>query len=221
MKYDSIICHYAEIGLKGKNRKFFEEGLMENIKKSFILNSCDGIKNIKRISGRILIKIDDRIKEDKATQALKNVFGVAYFSFAVSCEQEMKIIKKKAVELLKSKRFKTFRIETKRSEKDFPLTSQEVNEKVGEYVLRKSKVKSQKSKINVNLEKPDVTCFIEIVEKYVFLYLEKIKGQGGLPIGVSGKAISLLSGGIDSPVASFYGMRRGIRMIFLHFQVLS
>lgn len=224
MKYDFIICHYAEIGLKGKNRKFFEEGLMENIKKSFILNSCDGIKNIKRISGRILIKIDDRIKEDKATQALKNVFGIAYFSFAVNCEQDIKELNKKSFEILKDKEFKTFRVETKRAEKDFPLTSQQINEQVGEYIFEKLNSKNQSAppaggriKFRVNLKNPDITCFIEIVEKYAFLYLEKVKGLGGLPVGVSGKAMSLLSGGIDSPVASFYGMQRGIKIIFLHF----
>jgi len=212
MKYDFIICHYAEIGLKGKNRKFFEEKLIENLKKALAGLGC---RKIKRISGRILVELDEKIKEDKIKEALKNVFGVAYFSFAVSCQQEIGIIKEKVVELLKSKKFKTFRIETKRSEKDFSLTSQEINEKVGEYVL--GKLKSQNAKLKVDLEDPDVTCFIEIVEKYAFLYLEKTKGPGGLPVSVSGKAISLLSGGIDSPVASFYGMQRGIKIIFLHF----
>jgi len=215
MKYDSIICHYAEIGLKGKNRKFFEEGLMGNIKTSFIINSCDGIKNIRRISGRILIKIDKRAEEDKIRQALKNVFGIAYFSFAVNCEQDMEEIKKKSFEILEDKEFKTFRVETKRAEKDFYLTSQQINEQVGEYIFEKLNAKSLK--FRVNLKNPDITCFIEIVEKYAFLYLEKVRGLGGLPVGVSGKAMSLLSGGIDSPVASFYGMQRGIKIIFLHF----
>jgi len=116
---------------------------------------------------------------------------------------------------LKDKEFKTFRVETKRGEKDFPLTSQQINEQVGEYIFEK--LNAQGLKIRVNLKNPDITCFIEVVEKYAFLFLEKVKGLGGLPVGVSGKAISLLSGGIDSPVASFYGIRRGVQMIFLHF----
>ncbi len=95
------------------------------------------------------------------------------------------------------------------------MDSQQINERVGEYVLRK--LKTQNSKLKVNLKKPGITCFIEIVEKYAFLYLKKIPGPGGLPVSVSGKAISLLSGGIDSPVASFYGQRRGINITFLHF----
>jgi len=111
---------------------------------------------------------------------------------------------------LADKKFKTFKISTKRSEKKFPLTSQQINEKVGGYILKKIKSK-------VDLENPDVICFVEIVEKYAFLYLEKIRGPGGLPTSVSGKGISLLSGGIDSPVASFLAMKRGVKVIFLHF----
>jgi len=215
MKHNFIICHYAEIGLKGGNRKFFEEKLIENIKTSFIFNSCDGVKKIKRISGRILIEIDDKAKEDKIRQALENVMGIAYFSFAVDCKQNIEEMKKESFEILKDKEFKTFRVETKRGEKDFPLTSQQINEQVGEYIFEK--LNAQGLKIRVNLKNPDITCFIEVVEKYAFLFLEKVKGLGGLPVGVSGKAISLLSGGIDSPVASFYGIRRGVQMIFLHF----
>lgn len=223
MKYDFIICHYAEIGLKGKNRKFFEEKLIENIKKVLPRNSY---KKVKRISGRILIGLGDC----PSRQVLKNVFGIAYFSFAVACEQEIEAIKKKAVEILRNKtvtnrcdrikllqlsekqrlHFKTFKVETQRSKKDFPLNSQQISEQVGAEVLKKLKKK-------VDLTNPDITCFIEIVENYAFLYLEKIPGPGGLPVNVSGKAISLLSGGIDSPVAAFYGMRRGVKIIFLHF----
>ena len=215
MKYDFIICHYAEIALKGGNRKFFEEKLIENIRTSFVLNSCKHVETIKRISGRILVQIEGKVEEDKIKQALKNVFGIAYFSFAVNCKQEMKEISKKSFEILEDKKFKTFKVETKRGEKDFPLTSQQINEQVGEYIFEK--LNSQDLKFRVKLKNPDVTCFIEVVEKYAFLYSEKIKGLGGLPVGVSGKAISLLSGGIDSPVSSFYGMRRGVKMIFLHF----
>jgi len=217
-----VVCHYSEIGLKGKNRKFFEEKLIENIKKAL---PEDSFKKVRRISGRILIELKESFQKEKIKKALKNVFGISYFAFAIDCQQKIDAIKKKALELLKSEKFRTFKIETQRSKKDFPLTSQEINEKVGEYVLnnlksQNSNLKSkyhQKTKIKVNLKKPEVICFIEIVEKYAFLYLEKIKGPGGLPLGVSGKAVSLLSGGIDSPVASFYTMKRGVKLIFVHF----
>ncbi len=233
MKY--IICHYSEIGLKGKNRKFFEEKLIENIKrvlrpKYFVF--------VKRISGRIIVQLTKKGEESEReiNEALKNVFGMAYFSLAVSSPQKIRSIREKALEILRdseyhkflgfgyptlqpsveygargvSRKFKTFRISTQRSKKDFHLTSQQINEKVGEYIL-------QKTKFRVDLKRPDITCFIEIVEKYAFLYLKKIRGLGGLPVSVSGRAIVLLSGGIDSPVAGFLAMKRGIKAIFLHF----
>lgn len=217
-----IICHYHEIGLKGKNRRFFEEKLIENIKR--VLKRRD-FEFVKRISGRIIVKLNKggSKNEKEIKESLKNVFGIAYFASASISPQKIKNIQEKALEILKNpeyhkslgfgygagKKFKTFRITTKRSKKDFYLTSQQVNEKVGEYILKKLKAK-------VKLENPDINCFIEIVEKYAFLYLEKIKGLGGLPVTVSGKSVVLLSGGIDSPVASFLAMKRGIKVIFVH-----
>ncbi len=212
-----VICHYSEIGLKGKNRRFFEEKLVENIKRSLKPHFFEFVK---RISGRVIIKLTgltkEGIKKQKEIKAsLKNVFGIVNFAFAENSKQEIESIEKKTLELLRGKKFKTFKISTQRSKKEFPLTSQEINEKVGEYILKKAKGKRQKLK--VDLENPDITCFIEIVEKYAFLYLEKFKGVGGLPMTVSGKAIVLLSGGIDSPVATFYLMKRGVKAIFVHF----
>ena len=214
-----IICHYGEIALKGKNRKFFEETLVKNIK--LVLEPAF-FEFVKRISGRIIIKLTEKgIKNQKGIkQALSNIFGISYFAFAQSCKQEIQEIQKKAFEIFtmyQTEGDKTFKIATQRSKKEFPLTSQKINEQVGEFVL--NKLKAQDSKIKVDLGNPDITCFIEIVEKYAFLYLEKNKGPGGLPVGVSGKAVSLLSGGIDSPVASFLAMKRGIKVVFLHFVI--
>jgi len=206
---DYIICHYHEIGLKGKNRKFFEEKLVDNIKKS-LLKGCFDL--VKRISGRIIIKVNEKgaKKEKEMTAALSNVFGISYFAWAVSCPQKLSAIKEKAAQILKEKKSSTFKIATQRSKKDFHLTSQQINEKVGEFIVKNLKRK-------VKLDNPGTTCFIEIVEKYAFLYTSKVKGCGGLPVGVSGKAVVLLSGGIDSPVASFLAMKRGIKVIFVHF----
>jgi len=219
---DYIICHYHEIGLKGKNRRFFEEKLIENIKR--VLKASD-FEFVKRISGRLIVKLTKtgNKNQKEIKESLKNIFGIANFSFAETCPQKIKNIQEEALEILKNpdttrlwrsygagKKFKTFRITTQRSKKEFKLTSQQVNEKVGAYILKKLKLK-------VKLENPDITCFIEIVEKYAFLHLEKIKGLGGLPVTVSGKAVALLSGGIDSPVASFLAMKRGIKVIFVHF----
>lgn len=206
---DYIICHYHEIGLKGKNRRFFEERLAVNIKRAL---PEDSFEFVKRISGRIIVKIskEGQRQKKKIVKSLKNVFGIAYFAVSFECEQKIEEIKRKALEIVKRKRFKTFRISTKRSKKEFYLTSQEINEKVGEYIVKKLKKK-------VNLKNPGITIFVEIVESYAFLYLSKIKGQGGLPVGVSSRAIVLLSGGIDSPVAAFFAMKRGVKVDFVHF----
>ncbi len=225
MKTEFIICHYDEIGLKGKNRKFFEKKLIENIKEAFKKNVPEFSPEIKRISGRIIVEFSESEKREKITETMKNIFGLAHFSFAINCEQKMDTIEKTALKILSEKKFETFRISAQRSEKGFPLTSPEINAKVGEHILKhigkEPEIDNQKRPaIKVNLKNPEVTLFIEIAEKYAFLYSQKEKGQGGLPLGSSGKVVSLLSGGIDSPVASFYIMRRGARAIFVHFHSL-
>ena len=230
-----IICHYAEIGLKGKNRRFFEEKLVENIKTALGKASFEFVK---RISGRLLIKLTDVGLKNKTEieAALKTVFGIANFSFAgdvplkITGEHPLNIdaIGEKAMEILKDKKFKTFKVASQRSDKNFPFTSQQINEQIGAYLLNKlhdarsftpcaQGVKLLAMSVRVNLEKPDITLFIEIVERQAYLYTEKIKGPGGLPLGTGGRAVALISGGIDSPVAAFLAMKRGVEIIFLHF----
>ncbi len=204
-----IICHYHEIALKGKNRKFFEEKLVENIKKSLPKASFEFVK---RISGRIIIKLNDvSLKNKKKIEnSLKNIFGVVSFSFAEACEPKIEVIKKKALEILKLKRFKTFRISAQRSDKRFSLTSQQINEKVGAFIVKNLKK-------DVKLKKPGINCFIEITDEQAFLYTKKIKGSGGLPVGTGGRTAVLISGGIDSPVAAYLTIKRGVRVSFIHF----
>ncbi len=219
MNAEFAICHYDEIGLKGKNRKFFEKKLIANIEASLARTAPKSGAKVKRISGRIIAEFPAEEQKEKIAEALRNVFGIAHFSFASACEQNMDAIKKAAIKVLSERKFETFRISAQRSKKEFPLTSQEINTKVGEYVLSHFN-KRKGSQIRVDLKKPEATLFIEIVEKYAFLYSQKEKGQGGLPLGSGGKIVSLLSGGIDSPVASFYVMRRGAEAIFVHFHSL-
>jgi len=206
-----IICHYSEIGLKGKNRSFFEKTLAQNIKKAL---KKAFFKNVKRMSGRILINLSKKgeSNQKEIKKRLKRVFGLANFSFAKNIPQNINSLKKNALLTLKEKNFSSFKIETKRSNKNFPLNSLEVNQKVGEKIL-----KNIKKDIKVDLENPDIICFIEIVEDKAYIYTEKIKAFGGLPVGTGGKAVSLISGGIDSPVASWYGIKRGLKLTFIHF----
>lgn len=216
-----VIVHYAEIALKGGNRKFFEERLVENIKKSLTRKGIV-FNSIKRIYGRILIELKPEGTEFLACKelgslqsALKNVFGIAHFSLVEKCAKDIEKIKEKALEVLSRQEFATFKVEAKRSDKKFFLTSQQINEQVGEYILEEGA--KLLPNLKVDLHNPDVILYIEITEKDVFLYTEKIKGPGGLPLGVSGKAVCLISGGIDSPVAAWYLMKRGVENVFVHF----
>ena len=229
MRY--LLCHYAEIGLKGKNRRFFEEKLMNNLKK-LALEPAD-FDLIKRISGMIIVRLtEEGVKREKELkEKLKCVFGLANFAFAERCPQKIEEIEKKVLEILKKEKFsasgaasaggqgsaeggKTFRISAKRSNKNFPLNSQKINERIGATVLKKI---GEERKIKVDLENPEITVFIEVVQNYAFVYLQKIKGPGGLPVGSGGRVLSLISGGIDSPVASWFLFKRGAEVIFLHF----
>jgi len=205
-----VVCHYAEIGIKGKNRKFFEDALVRNIKTA-LNRGC--FRLIRKMSGRILIELTKEAKQDNITGALQNVFGIAYFAFCTKIEADIEVIKNRVVEVLKEQDFKTFRVQAKRSDKTFELTSQQINEQVGAEVVLELKK-------GVDLTNPDITMYIDIVDNQVLLYTSKTKGSGGLPVGVSSKAVSLISGGIDSPVASWYAMKRGVRLVFAHFHAV-
>jgi len=159
----------------------------------------------------MLVKLGAKADPESVKSRLKQVCGVANFSLAVLTEADIKNIKKDSLKILNQYKFKTFRVTARRSDKNFPLNSQKVNEQVGEYILENIK------DVKVNLEKPDNTLYVEITDRGVFLYTEKIGGVGGLPVGVSGKVLSLLSAGFDSPVASFRLMKRGAQVIFIHF----
>ncbi|MCR4284351.1 MAG: tRNA 4-thiouridine(8) synthase ThiI [Parcubacteria group bacterium] len=214
--YDYAICHYDEIGLKGRNRKVFEGKLVDNIKNGLVLRTPGSFEYVKRISGRVIIKLSEKGKNDikEIEEVLGRTFGIAYFTFAFSSSQDIGSIKARVLSLMAVKKFKTFRITSQRSKKDFPLTSQDINIEVGAHVLDNIK------NIKVKLENPAINCFIEIADNFVFIYFDKLKGLGGLPIGISGKALLLVSGGIDSPVAAYYLMKRGLEVCYIHFHSL-
>ncbi len=212
MKPDVILCHYGEIGLKGKNRGYFEKKLQENLRKTIKRSLPDSFISVVRLYGRIIIRLNEQGQNEisKITTVLKNICGLVYFAPAVQTKQEIGAITQLAVEMMSSGDYKTFRVTSRRTDKNFPVGSQKMNEDVGASILQAT------GKV-VNLGKPDKTCFIDVVDGKAFIYTEKIQGQGGLPVGVSGKVVSLLSGGIDSPVSSFYMMKRGAIATFVHF----
>ena len=212
MEFDTILCHYAEVGLKLGNRRFFENWLRQNIKAALNRAIPDKKFTVRRLYGRIMIELDDDpIKNRKEiTQALSRTFGLAYFAFAKYVVQEIKGIREMALVALQDKEFDTFKIKTRRPDQQFLFTAQQVNEDVGAFILSKMDK-------TVQLKDPDITCYIDIVQGAVYIYTEKIPGPGGLPTGANGKVVGLLSGGIDSPVASILAMKRGAAVTFVHF----
>lgn len=201
-----IVCHYAEIGLKGNNRDFFEQKLVTRLADSLPDNSYQSIENK---PGRIIIKTEN---PEELKTSLTKVCGLAYFAFSKKAPLDLEEIKQKAFEVVSNynKDWNSFRITTTRAWKKFDYNSQEISSQVGAKIV-------EELEAQVDLENPDVTCFIEITESGAYIYLNKVQGPGGLPVGSSGRAVCLLSGGIDSPVAAYKMMKRGLGIDFVHF----
>jgi thiamine biosynthesis protein ThiI len=202
-----FVVHYHEIGLKGRNRDRFEDQLCHNVRRTL---AGLPFKAVRRISGRLLVILRPESPTDVVARRLQTVFGVAYVAPAVVCGQAIETIRESAWALIQDRTFSTFKIDAKRSEKRYPMTSVEINIDVGDCVRVRSGAK-------VQLNGPDLTCHIEVVERIALLFTERFRGPGGLPLGVSGKAVSLISSGIDSPVASYKIMKRGVEIVFVHF----
>ncbi|MFX1535279.1 MAG: tRNA uracil 4-sulfurtransferase ThiI [Promethearchaeota archaeon] len=201
--------HYSELALKGENRPYFERMLVNNIKERIEPH----ITKIKRYYGRLVafLKPQDIQKQIELQKWLKKIPGIANFSFAISCALDLEEIKTQLLKIAEVYPPKaSFKIAARRSFKQFPYTSMELNKELGEIILSKHKSK-------VDLSGPDRTYFVEITEHHAFLYIEKHNGLGGLPVGVSGRVLAFLSGGIDSPVACYRMMKRGCSIILLHF----
>ncbi len=201
MRY--IVIHYSEIGTKGKNRVFFEKKLIENIRNKI------KIHGVLKDYGQFILAVEDFSEETK--QQLMKTPGIANFLVSEKAEHELEDIKKKVLEILKKNKFSTFKIETARHHKQFFLNSMEVNQQMGEIVVKELGKK-------VKLKDPEVIVYVEICNKHAFIGTEKYAGLGGLPVGSAGKAVVLVSGGIDSPVAAYLMIRRGCEIVAVHFQ---
>ncbi|WP_126993793.1 tRNA uracil 4-sulfurtransferase ThiI [Thermosipho globiformans] len=201
-----VVVRYSEIGLKGKNRGYFEKKLIDNIRK------IARPPEINKRYGRIIIRLKD-MDFDEIKERLKYVFGIQNFSFAYAVSHDLNEIKEAVLKLLKLKlkNEKTFKVQTKRSYKQFPMNSQELSAHIGAFVLENFE------ELSVDVHNPDIIVGIEVKEKELFVFVGKEQLYGGLPVGSSGKAILLLSGGIDSPVAGWYMMKRGILIENLSF----
>lgn len=202
-----FLIHYGELALKKGNRGFFENRLINNIK--FALSPL-GRVNVEPLYGRIHISFSESLPRGPILQRLSKVFGIVNFSPVKIAVPSIESIRDVVKDALEDRKFESFAIRAKRAEKKIPFSSQDVNREIGAFV-------NEISGARVDLTNPELTVWIEILEKGAYIYLDKLSGTGGLPIGVSGKVISLISGGIDSPVASWRIMKRGCIPVYLHF----
>ncbi len=202
-----FIVHYAEVGLKGKNRGFFEKQLADNIKLSL---QGTGYATVERLHDRIIVKLRQDADIAEIEKRLHRVMGIAHFELAARTEKEITAIKEIALQQTAGRTFETLKVETKRSDKTFPLTSPEISAQVGGYLIEKTGARA-------DMHTPDMRYWIEIAQNAAYVYTEKRQGIGGLPVGVSGKVLVMLSGGIDSPVAAWQMIKRGAKAVFIHF----
>ncbi len=201
----------GEMMLKGLNRGFFERTLVDNIK-----SALSGLK-IKRITssrGRVFVFPKDSSEFDNAIKAVSHVFGIVSLSPVYSTEKSYESIRNTALEItvdiIDREGYSTFKVETRRADKSFPMKSPEINSRLGAEIL------DSVSGLSVDVHNPELTVFVEIRDK-AYLYSEVIPGFGGLPVGTNGKAMLLLSGGIDSPVAGWMMAKRGLCIEAVHF----
>ena len=211
MEYKTFLIKYAEIGTKGKNRYVFEDVLCQQIK-----NHVAGLGTfaIRREYGRIFLEAESAYDYEDLIAELQKVFGIVGICPIVVEEQvTFDAIKDKAIEYMKEcygNQKLTFKVNARRTNKKFPLKSMELNSEIGHYLLEEF------PELSVDVHKPDVMLNIEVRER-VYIYSKTIKGAGGLPVGTNGKAMLLLSGGIDSPVAGYMISKRGVELEAVYF----
>lgn len=204
--YHTILLKYGEISLKGKNRSKFEDILIRNIK--YALKDLD-YGGIRKAYGRVYIDCGENWQA--VVDSLKTVFGIVSFSPVLKTELDLDAIKQAANKLMAEAQGSTFKINARRPNKHFPLTSMEVNRELGGYVLQNF------PEFKVDVHQPDVLLNIELRNEGAYLYHKEIPGLGGMPVGSASKGMLLLSGGIDSPAAGYLTLKRGVTLEAVHF----
>lgn len=205
-----ILIKNGELVLKGLNRNTFEDVLIKNMKKA--LKELGEFKFTKSQSTIMVESLDDADLDD-AVDILTKVFGIAALSRAAVAEKDMNSIKNVCLSYLAEELqgTKTFKVEAKRSDKKFPYKSPEICRELGGYIL------SEFNHLKVDVHNPQVTVTVEVRDNYAFVRGNNIKGAGGMPVGTSGRAGILISGGIDSPVAAYMMAKRGLELVAIHF----
>ena len=213
MKYTDIIVRFGELFIKGKNKKNFIKILFKNIKNT--------LKKYKKLTYEVLhdciyINLNNNYRYyEKIILLLKNISGIHSLSPIIKINNKdnnkIDIIKKNVLFLIKNEKIKTFKIFCKRNDKKFYLTSYEITCQIATYILHKTKFK-------VDIHNPDIVLSIIIKNEYIYFFSKKILANGGLPLGANGKVLVMLSGGIDSPVATYLLIKRGILVECIHFE---
>ncbi len=208
-----FLIKYSEIGVKGKNRYVFEDMLVRNIKSA--LKDLPGDIHVKKTQGRIYVHYDEN-DEDEAIDALKKVFGIAWICPITQLQKETYEELKSDIAKYMEENYDmcknhTFKVNTRRADKSYPMTSVEFNEQIGEMLLDKFDT------LKVDVHEPEIMLNIELREKEINIYSKQIEGLSGMPVGSSGKAMLLLSGGIDSPVAGYLVSKRGVSLDAIYF----
>ena len=203
----SILIHYSEIALKLKNRSYFENVFIDNIKNHIIPLTYS---KIKLDAARVFIHNINYTEWVKYKSRLRNIMGMQHATLMIKTSCYLKSIKKATDLVIKDKDFNSFRITTKRNNKSFRYDSNEINREVGSYVQKLSGA-------NVNLNFPSLNIIIEVLKDNAYIGFDRVQGFSGLPARCQEKALSLISSGIDSPVASFEMIKRGVKLDFIHF----
>jgi thiamine biosynthesis protein ThiI len=204
---DSVLIRYHEIALKKGNRAYFTELLKRNILAAV---KDIGAKEIRSLPARLLLTFKNDVNADVAIERIRSVFGVANFSIVERTDRDIDALRNRILSSLNGNRFESFRIETQRGDKTFPLTSPEINRQLGAAV-------KEKTGARVDLMNAEFTVTVEVLPRDAFFGFNKLAGAGGLPVGASGRVMTLISGGFDSPVAAYRMMQRGCRIVFVHF----
>ena len=208
---EMFLLKLGEVVLKGLNRRSFEDRLLSNTRRR--MKSCGNFNIYMRQSTIYVEPKDETCDLEAAYEACQQIFGVVAVARAVPCEKSVEAIVATAKEYLAGEfaQAKTFKVESKRADKHFYLNSIQISQAVG------GELAEAFPSVSVDVHKPDLTVYVEIREKFAYVHAPSVPGAGGLPIGTGGHAVSLLSGGLDSPVSSWMIARRGVELEMVHF----
>ena len=206
----AVVVHYHEISLKRGNRPLFLRQLARNLQRAV---SDLGPVRLRQLSGRILLELDGNERPERVRDRVARVCGIASVALAWRVESTLDAMKAAVVQVIEGRRFPSFRVSARRAFKTYPMTSVELNRELGAFVLERV----GRDVTRVDLHHAALDVHVEVLPAETFVYVDPTPGPGGLPVGASGTVAALLSGGIDSPVAAWRMMKRGCRVLFVHF----